>query len=74
MIDEPSSRPRRNGQGRHGRPGRLQQHTHRRVHPAILLQDHGEYYGTQTPLDQLASFHVPRAAHDDGEAARQELH
>jgi ribosome recycling factor len=30
-----------------------------RVHPAIFSKITAEYYGTQTPLDQLASFHVP---------------
>ena len=30
-----------------------------RVHPAIFSKITAEYYGTQTPLNQLASFHVP---------------
>ena len=30
-----------------------------RVHPAIFAKVTAEYYGTQTPLNQLASFHVP---------------
>ena len=30
-----------------------------RVHPAIFSKITAEYYGTQAPLDQLASFHVP---------------
>jgi len=30
-----------------------------RVHPAIFGKIAAEYYGTQTPLNQLASFHVP---------------
>ena len=30
-----------------------------RVHPAVFSKITAEYYGTQTPLDQLASFHVP---------------
>ena len=30
-----------------------------RVHPGIFSKVTAEYYGTQTPLNQLASFHVP---------------
>jgi ribosome recycling factor len=30
-----------------------------RVHPGIFSKITAEYYGTQTPLNQLASFHVP---------------
>ena len=30
-----------------------------RVHPGIFAKVTAEYYGTQTPLNQLASFHVP---------------
>jgi ribosome recycling factor len=30
-----------------------------RVHPNIFSKVTAEYYGTQTPLNQLASFHVP---------------
>jgi ribosome recycling factor len=30
-----------------------------RVHPSIFSKVTAEYYGTQTPLNQLASFHVP---------------
>jgi len=30
-----------------------------RVHPSIFTKVTAEYYGTQTPLNQLASFHVP---------------
>jgi ribosome recycling factor len=30
-----------------------------RVHPAIFAKVTAEYYGAQTPLNQLASFHVP---------------
>jgi ribosome recycling factor len=30
-----------------------------RVHPGIFAKITAEYYGTQTPLNQLASFHVP---------------
>jgi ribosome recycling factor len=30
-----------------------------RVHPQIFSKITAEYYGTQTPLEQLASFHVP---------------
>ena len=30
-----------------------------RVHPAVFSKITAEYYGTQTPLDQLASFHIP---------------
>jgi ribosome recycling factor len=30
-----------------------------RVHPGIFSKITAEYYGTHTPLDQLASFHVP---------------
>ncbi|HXC82310.1 MAG TPA: ribosome recycling factor [Trebonia sp.] len=30
-----------------------------RVHPSIFAKVTAEYYGTQTPLNQLASFHVP---------------
>jgi ribosome recycling factor len=30
-----------------------------RVHPGIFSKLTAEYYGTPTPLDQLASFHVP---------------
>ena len=30
-----------------------------RVHPGIFAKLTAEYYGTQTPLNQLASFHVP---------------
>jgi ribosome recycling factor len=30
-----------------------------RVHPAVFSKITAEYYGSQTPLNQLASFHVP---------------
>jgi len=30
-----------------------------RVHPGIFAKVTAEYYGAQTPLNQLASFHVP---------------
>ena len=30
-----------------------------RVHPGIFAKVTAEYYGTQAPLNQLASFHVP---------------
>lgn len=30
-----------------------------RVHPGIFARITAEYYGAQTPLNQLASFHVP---------------
>ena len=30
-----------------------------RVHPGIFSKLTAEYYGSQTPLNQLASFHVP---------------
>jgi ribosome recycling factor len=30
-----------------------------RAHPAMLSKITAEYYGAQTPLNQLASFHVP---------------
>jgi ribosome recycling factor len=30
-----------------------------RVHPGVFSKITAEYYGTQTPLNQLASFHVP---------------
>src|SRR5215472_451186 len=30
-----------------------------RVHPGIFSKVTAEYYGTQTPLNQLASFHMP---------------
>ena len=30
-----------------------------RVHPTIFSKITAEYYGTQTPLNQLASFHLP---------------
>ena len=30
-----------------------------RVHPGIFAKVTAEYYGTQTPLNQLATFHVP---------------
>lgn len=30
-----------------------------RIHPGIFAKITVEYYGTQTPLNQLASFHVP---------------
>ena len=32
-----------------------------RVHPGIFAKVTAEYYGAQTPLNQLASFHVPEA-------------
>ena len=30
-----------------------------RVHPALFGKITAEYYGTQTPVNQLASFHIP---------------
>ncbi len=30
-----------------------------RAHPAIFSKITAEYYGTQTPVNQLASFHIP---------------
>ncbi|HLH58921.1 MAG TPA: ribosome recycling factor [Streptosporangiaceae bacterium] len=32
-----------------------------RAHPAMFNKLTAEYYGTQTPLNQLASFHLPEA-------------
>jgi ribosome recycling factor len=32
-----------------------------RAHPAMFSKLTAEYYGTQTPLNQLASFHLPEA-------------
>jgi ribosome recycling factor len=32
-----------------------------RAHPAMFNKITAEYYGTQTPLNQLASFHLPEA-------------
>jgi ribosome recycling factor len=32
-----------------------------RVHPAMFNKITVEYYGTQTPINQLASFHMPEA-------------
>jgi ribosome recycling factor len=32
-----------------------------RAHPAMFAKITAEYYGTQTPLQQLATFHVPDA-------------
>ena len=30
-----------------------------RAHPAMFAKITAEYYGTQTPVNQLASFHIP---------------
>ena len=30
-----------------------------RAHPAMFAKTTAEYYGTQTPVNQLASFHIP---------------
>ncbi|HLH57508.1 MAG TPA: ribosome recycling factor, partial [Streptosporangiaceae bacterium] len=30
-----------------------------RAHPSMFAKLTAEYYGTQTPLNQLASFHIP---------------
>jgi len=30
-----------------------------RAHPAMFGKITAEYYGTQTPVNQLASFHIP---------------
>ena len=30
-----------------------------RAHPAMFSKITAEYYGTQTPVNQLASFHIP---------------
>src|SRR5262245_41542516 len=32
-----------------------------RAHPAMFAKIQAEYYGTPTPIQQLASFHIPEA-------------
>ena len=42
-----------------------------RATPAMFTKIIVDYYGAPTPLQQLASFHDPRAAHGDHQAVRQ---
>ena len=52
-----------------------------RAHPAMFAKLTAEYYGTQTPLQQLATFHVPDARvvfdhslRPDGDGGDREIH
>ena len=44
-----------------------------RAHPAMFAKITAEYYGTQTPVNQLASFHIPEPRMVDRPAVRQVL-
>ena len=43
-----------------------------RAHPAMFNKIVADYYGALTPINQLASFSVPEAAHGRGDPVRQE--
>ena len=44
-----------------------------RAHPSMFAKITAEYYGTQTPVNQLASFHIPEPRMVDRPAIRQVL-
>ena len=44
-----------------------------RAHPSMFSKITAEYYGTQTPVNQLASFHMPEPRMVDHPAVRQVL-
>ena len=52
-----------------GRQGRLRAIRTGRANPAMFSKIVVDYYGTPTPLTQLASFHDPRGA--DGRSSRR---